>query len=403
METSCNGLDQFDPKWPEFQTDPYRFYEYLQNDPVHYVKETNSWWLVEYEDVARILSDSSFLKEPLLKLRGDKENSEELKLRKARPPNMVFRDPPDHSRLRKLVDRAFTRRMVDTLEPRILEMANSLLAQLYSKRHFDLVADFAFPLPAMVIADLLGVPKQDREKFKTWSEKDLLALDASQPEKVILEGIEAQNQILGYFRNQIAIRRGQKNDEDLLSSLITIEERGDKLSSEELESMCALLLVAGHETTTNLISGGILALIQNPSQLELLRHQSELMPNAIEELLRFVSPVQRTERVAPQDIEIKGKKIRKGEFLTLVLASANRDPKVFKNPNSLDIARKENPHLSFALGIHFCLGAPLARIEAGIAFRCLINRFPEMKLAAEPIWKPNTFIRGPRSVIVEVL
>lgn len=389
-------IDEFDPNQAGFVENPYPFYQRLRSeDPVHFVKQLNAWWLMRHSDVIRILNDPRFGKEALLK----KSEADMVRA----PPKMIFRDPPYHTRLRVLVNSAFTPQVAEEMRPRIKEMVEDLLDPLEKLESFDLVRDFAFPLPVMVIAKLLGVPSEDSEKFKAWSEAELLALDPTQTEQVRLDGVRSQKEQFEYFRRQIDLRRENGNKKDLISALISAGEREeDKLRPEELQSMLSLILVGGHETTTNLISGGILSLLRNPMQLELLRSEPSLINRAVEELLRYESPVQRTERVAPDNMELYGKEIRKGDTLTVVLGSANRDPDVFVNPESLDITRWENPHLAFAHGVHLCLGAPLARVEAAVAFSEVLNRFPNLGLDGTPVWKTNTKIRGIRKLPISV-
>jgi pimeloyl-[acyl-carrier protein] synthase len=406
------NVEEFDPTWPDYIQNPYPFYRRLrEEDPVHYYPPFDSFWLTRYADVNAVLSDHAKFRKQLpvdevtaqqrIPLPPELEDLNQL------PESMLFVDPPDHTRLRSLVTKAFTPRVVESLRPRITEIvrqSSERIRQSGSKK-MDLVRDYAFPIPAIVIAEMLGVPVEDREKFKDWSGKIIRGLDGTQPPGVLMEAGRANLELVRYFEKLIEERkksRGARGD-DLLSALIAAEEQGDKLSMGELLSTCVLLLVAGHETTTNLIASGTYALLRHPDQLKLLREHPELMPTAVEELLRFESPVQRTVRFAATDIKIGETRVSKGQAVVALLAAANRDPSVFNRPEELDIARKENPHLAFGKGIHFCLGAPLARIEGPVALRVLLQEFPNLRLEEgfSPEWNSNTVIRGMRSLSLE--
>jgi cytochrome P450 len=395
------SVEDFDPKWSEFVEDPFPFYKRLRSeDPVHFIPSFGVWWFTRYPDVSMILTDPRFRKEApeqpqgqIMPLPRDLASITEL------PPSMLFVDPPDHTRLRSLVSKAFTPRVVENLRPRITQIVQDLIELARSRGRMDLIDEFAFPIPAVVITEMLGVPLEDREQFKEWSDRIIYGLDFTQPPEVLLDAARANLELVEYFTNLIEKRRNNKTN-DLLSGLIVAEEQGDKLSTGELLSTCVLLLVAGHETTTNLIGSGTLALLLHPEQLELLRAHPELASSATEELLRYESPVQRTARFLSDYIQMGEKKIRRGEVAVAVLGAANRDPQVFKDPESLDITRRENPHVAFGRGIHFCLGAPLARIEAPVAFRLLLQFFPDLTLGGRPEWKTNTLIRGLKSLPV---
>jgi cytochrome P450 len=248
-----------------------------------------------------------------------------------------------------------------------------------------------------VIAELLGVPAQDRDKFRHWSQQLILGVDMTQPRRVRAAAGVAVVKLLNYFRELVAARRGHPAD-DLITALIAAEESHDRLSVDELLGTCQLLLVAGHETTTNLIGAGMLRLIRQPEALEQLRSAPGLLPSAVEELLRFESPVQRVPRAAMEDIEISNMRIARGQRVIVGIGAANRDPQVFAEPNRLDLGRQPNPHLAFGHGIHFCLGASLARLEAQIAFGCALRRLTAIQLAGPPVWSSNRVIRGLRSL-----
>jgi cytochrome P450 len=310
---------------------------------------------------------------------------------------MLTRDPPDHTRLRWLVQKAFTPRMVERLRPNIEQIADRLLDRMSARRESDFVAEFAFPLPATVIGELLGVPTQDQHKFRHWSQHLILGIDQTLPARMRKDAPVAITQFLEYFRGLVTARRGHPAD-DLITALIAAEESQQRLSVDELLGTCQLLLVAGHETTTNLIGAGMLTLIRHPDAFEQLRSTPALLPSAIEELLRFESPVQRVPRMALEDIDIGNTRIPRGQRIAVCLAATNRDPEVFEDADRLNLAREPNPHLAFGHGIHFCLGASLARLEAQIAFACVLRRFTDIQVAGTPEWSPNRVIRGLRSL-----
>jgi cytochrome P450 len=303
-------------------------------------------------------------------------------------------DPPDHTRVRKLVNKAFTPRRIAALHGRIEEIVALHLDAVSGADGMDLIHDLAEPLPAIVIAELLGVPAEDHRQFREWSSQLIAAIAARSLEERRDAGVPAIEKLLGYLRDVIAERRREPRD-DLISAMIQAQEERDALSDEELLATCNLILLAGHETTTNLIGNGTLALLREPEQLERLRADPSLLPGAIEELLRFDGPVQATLRVALEDVAIDEHVIEKGSMVLVNIGAANHDPEVFENPDELDIARDPNPHLSFGFGTHFCMGAPLARLEAEAAFAALIARFPKLSLVSDtPEYRPNPILRG---------
>ena len=305
--------------------------------------------------------------------------------------HMLNSDPPDHERLRRLVNKAFTARRVERLRPRITAITAGLLDDMSTRREVDLLASFAFPLPITVICELLGVPVADRDDFRTWSASivsNTVSPDVFQAHATAM---------IRYFMALLAAKRHEPAD-DLLSALISARDEGDQLSENELVSMAFLLLVAGHETTVNLIGNGMLALLLNPGELARLRADPSLLPSAVEELLRHVNPVTNaTFRFAASPIEIGGVRIGRGEAVLVALSSANRDPSRYADPDRLDVGRDSSGHLAFGHGIHYCLGAPLARLEAEIAFGGLLARFGSMRLAVPASslrWRPSTLIHG---------
>lgn len=308
---------------------------------------------------------------------------------------LLFADPPDHTRLRRLVSAAFTPRAVEAMRPRLAVIVDDLLDQLGANGGGDLVDALAFPLPVTVISEMLGVPPADHAMLRAWTGDLVKALDPSDDMTVFFPAAEAMRAMRAYFDELAQARRATPGD-DLLSALILAEDGGDRLTHDELLDMTILLFGAGHETTVNLISGGVLELLRHDDQLALLRSDPTLIGSAVEELLRFAPPVQLTARIATADVELAGEAISRGTELVVLLACANRDPDVFTEPDRLDITRGDNRHLSFGGGIHLCLGAPLARIEGQEAIGRLVRRFPDLALATDQVeWKPTTTIRGP--------
>jgi len=316
---------------------------------------------------------------------------------------MLFRDPPDHTRLRSLVSRAFTPRVVEAMRPHIQEIVNELLDRVEGARGMDVIEDLAYPLPVRVICEMLGVPLADQDVFKEWSADIARSLDASilpATSEVITRGQVSGDAIREYFRSLIAVRRKEPR-QDLLSALIAAEEQGDKLSEPELVATCVLLLIAGHETTVNLIGNGFLALLRHPDQMRALADDPALIQTGIEELLRFDGPVQRTGRMTLADVEIGGRPIPKGSIVAAVIGAANRDPAQFADPDRLDVTRRENRHIAFGFGIHFCLGAPLARIEGQVAIGTLLRRQRALKLVSDtPEWRESSVLRGLKTLPV---
>jgi cytochrome P450 len=380
---------------PEFLADPYPTFARLRANgaPVYLPLEgpTGGMWLVtRYQDVAAVLRES----------RISKEMS---RLEPAPPPmpldaTMLFKDPPVHSRMRGLANQAFTPKRIKDLEPRIGEIANSLLDRVEGRGEMELIADFAMPLPIIVIAEMLGVPPDDRETFRGWSNDLITGTDMVRgtADRRRRQG-EAIMALMDYFARLIAVRRASPRG-DIISALIEAHDEGGRMSEEELLGTCILLLVAGHETTVNLFGNGLLALLRHPDQRALLKRKPELLPSAIEEMLRFESPVQRgTFRVTTAPVEIGGITLERGEQVSAVLGAANRDAEQFPDADRFDITRSPNRHLAFGLGIHFCLGSALARTEARIGFGRLLDRLPGLQLVGDtPDWNQNTLIRGLR-------
>lgn len=298
--------------------------------------------------------------------------------------HLLNTDPPDHSRLRTLVSKAFTPRMIEQLRPRVQQIADDLLDAVQEQGEMDLVADFAFPLPIIVISEMLGIPSEHRQQFRTWTQTIVQSQGAALSPEKQAAGLAAEEAFINYVKALI-VEKQKHPDNSLTSDLVCIEEQGDKLSESELISMIFLLLTAGHETTVNLLGNGTLALLEHTDQLELLRSDPGLLASAVEELLRYTTPVSLTApRWALEDITLHGQVIRRGEMVRCVLMGANTDPQQFADPEVLNILRRENQQLAFGKGIHFCLGAPLARLEGQIAFGTLLRRMPHLRLATSP-------------------
>jgi pimeloyl-[acyl-carrier protein] synthase len=367
---------------PSFLADPYLHYRHLrESDPVHWDQARGSWILTRYAEVATVLRDD-----------------DRFSAQQGYPTSMLVSDPPDHTRLRSLVAKAFTARIVGAIAPRIELIVDDLLDEAAAAGDIDGIAQFSYPLPLTVIAELLGVEPERRDFFRTQSVKIAVALGPIKDTNISLRANEGREQLLAYFSTLIEKRRAEPR-EDLISALIPAEDRGDFLNHAELLAMLLLLLVGGHETTVNLIGNGLLALLRRPDQLAFLRENEGTEKRAVEEFLRFDSPVQYSGRVATTDLDLGGKHIRAGQGIRMILAAANRDPDVFGNPDRLDITRDPNPHVAFGHGIHFCLGAQLARLEAQIAIPALIRRFPHLRRAADTVtWRPAAVLRGLESL-----
>jgi cytochrome P450 len=389
----------FNPMDPDFIADPYPMYHRLRSqDPVHQ-SPLGFWVLTRYEDVVASLRDPRLAKEAIAAFVAARFGREIPGM----GLSMLDRDPPDHTRLRSLVSKAFTPRVVETLRPRIQQVVDDLLARVEGTGSMDLIEQFAYPIPVIVICEMLGVPVEDHQQFKSWGLDIARGLDATLlpiDSDVGPRSISARRALSGYFRELIARRRASPRA-DLLSGLITAEEAGDKLNEEELLATCILLLVAGHETTVNLIGNGTLALLRNPDQLRLLQENPGLIGTAVEELLRYDGPVQRSARIPSEDVTIGGRTIGKGEMVMPFIGAADRDPAQFPDPDRLDIRRADNRHIAFGWGIHFCLGAPLARVEGQIAINTLVQRLPKLALATEaPEHRLSLTLRGLKTLPV---
>ncbi len=390
----------FDPTRKELRSDPYPFWRELrEKDPFHRSYPADGWVLTRYDDCMEVLSDKSFS--------SDERNLrvwDRLMRRRRRlglPPDFyednvasfLRLDPPDHTRMRTLVNKAFTPRAVERMRSRTEGVVDEILAGFPPHGSVELVGQFAAPLPVVVIAEMLGVPTRDREQFRAWSDAVVRLLGEStvEDEKVARE---ARDELRAYFDVICDERRAAPQD-DLITALVQAEEDGDRLSRDELHATLVLLLVAGNETTTKLIGNGLLALLANPDQAAILREEPKRIAGAVDELLRFDGPVQLTSRMVTEDREMQGHRLEKGMQIVLVLAAANRDPARYADPERLDVTRENVRPLSFGHGIHHCLGAQLARMETAIAIEALLTRLEDVRLAGEVTWSDNTILRGP--------
>jgi cytochrome P450 PksS len=390
---------------PGFKANPFPFYARLRAEAPAYRMTLPTgemaWLITRYDDVAMVLKDERFVKDTANALTpGQAANQPWFrKVLRALKRNMLNRDPPDHTRLRGLV-KAFSPRLIEQMRGRIEILTDDLLDAVQGRGRMDLIRDYALPLPATIIAEMLGVPVEDRHVFHRGTNAIIAAASSSW---AMVKAIPSAWSLLRYIRKIVRMRRADPRD-DLVSALAQAEEAGDTLSEDELLAMVFLLLAAGHETTVNLIGNGILALLEHPDQMDKLRNGPALIKPAVEELLRYTSPVEMaTERYAREDVSMAGVTIPRGEMVFAVIASANRDERQFADPDALDVTREPNKHLAFGLGPHFCLGAPLARLEGQIAINTLLRRAPDLRLAGapdRPRWRRGLLLRGLESLPV---
>lgn len=379
---------------PEFQTDPYPILAKLRRlDPVHKDEALNRHVLTRHDDVEALLFNRSLSVDPRNAAPGTFEAMFAFG-EGDREPSMLFSDPPYHTRLRGLVSKAFTAKAVEQLRPRIQEIVDELLDAIDREGEVDLIESFAGPLPTIVIAEMLGVDPADRADFKRWSDLGVMNFNPMLSPEERARVDEAGAALEAYFQRAIDERRTTPRV-DLITSLIVAEERGDRLTDGEIISMCTLLLAAGNVTTTDLIGNGVLALLRNPDELRKLQDDPTLIKNAVEEMLRYDSPVVQSGRIPLADYEIGDVAIGPGQSVTPVLAAANRDPAAHPDADTFDITRADTNHHSFGGGVHFCLGAPLARAEAQVAVGSLVRRYPAMRLGNSPLeWRRVPSFRG---------
>ncbi|WP_233526413.1 cytochrome P450 [Actinomadura spongiicola] len=396
----------YDPWSPEFVADPYPTFERLRVDsPVFFHEPTRQWVISRYEDVNALLRDRR-LGRTYLHLASHEEFGQQPEAEFLRPfwdlvrAGMLDMEPPVHTRLRRLVSKAFTAPMVEGLRPTIRRLSEELAAGLAERGGGDLIAEVAEPLPVNVIAEMLGVPVADRPLLRPWSADICGMYELNPPDDVQRTAVRAATEFSDYLRALARTRRAEPRD-DLITALAHVVDEGDRLTEDELIGTCVLLLNAGHEATVNSTGNGWWSLFRNPGELERLRADPSLVPTAVEELLRYDTSAPMFERWVLEDITVGGVDIPRGSEVALQFASANRDPEVFTDPDRLDLSRVPNPHITFGLGIHYCLGAPLARIELAESYGALLRRMPELRLSAEPKWKPGFVLRGLQALYVE--
>jgi pimeloyl-[acyl-carrier protein] synthase len=383
----------------EFFQNPYPFYEQVRSThPIYWgnLFKYPGWYVTGYEEAITILKDTRFKNR--IPLPETSKKYEQLK--NIQNDMMLFKNQPDHKRLRFLVSNVFTPRMVEHLRPYIQETVNDLLQSVQHKKSMDVISDFAFPLASLIIAKILGVPGEDRYQFREWALSLIQTIDFTRSRKALDNGNAITINLRNYFKKLMEKRR-QSPEEDLISLLIKEEQQGDKLTDEELVATCILLVIAGHETTVNLISNSILTLLKHPHQMMKLKENPALIENAVEEFLRYESPTQMTARIASEDIEIHGTTIKKGDQVYILLGAANRDPNQFAHAHLLDITRNPNPHLAFGYGTHFCLGAPLARLEAQIAIQTLLQQMDNIQLTSSDLpWRKLMGFRSLKELLI---
>lgn len=379
----------YNPLSSALRADPYATYEELRRkDPVHRMRLQDGWVLTDYADVDMVLRDSRRFGNAGRDFGYIPQIS------------MLDLDPPEHTKIRALVSHGFTPRSVAALEPRIRETVDGLLRGLEDKPRFDLIEEIAFPLPVIVIAEMLGVPPEDREQFNEWSNVASLIVDPLLNEQQVRRVQQTVDEVFAYFE-AIAEERRRDPKDDLVSALVTAEVDGERLDRDDLLVNLLLVLVAGNETTRNLIGNGTLALLRNPDELRRLRDDPSMLNAAIDEFLRFDSPVQIDSRIAREPIELRGKRIATGQRVLCLLGAANRDPQAFPDAHLLDVGRAAGNHLAFGRGIHYCLGSPLAKLEAQVVFEALLPRLEDLRLAEEPRFRDQVTLRGLESLWLE--
>lgn len=392
----------FNPLDPEFRRDPYPQYHRLREaDPVHR-SPAGFVVLTRHEDVSLVVRDPRCSREvpryatnPVVRtMLLTEEQALAPSIRALRDHSMLNLDPPDHDRLRRLVSKAFTPRAVEALRGHIQDVVDCLLARVRTQGRMDVIGDVAFPLPFTVISEMLGMPMDRREELRDWSQRMTRALEPFLTPEQVADAADASQRMMGHIASVVADRRRRPGD-DMLSALIAAEERGDRLTDDELLATVALLYIAGHETTVNLVGNGLLALLRHPEELQRLRREPGLAGQAVEEALRYDSPVQFTGRVTIEPVSVGGQEVGAGEVVLAVLAAANRDPAVFDGPDRFEITRPDaGRHVSFGGGVHFCLGAALARAEAQVALGAIVGRLDDLDLDGEPTWRDTVTLRG---------
>jgi len=386
----------------DYIDNPYKTYNLMRSHrPILFSQTTRLHWVTKMEFAQEMLRDKRFSVDDRKYPIADKRRKEfkkagrEIMLEQFENPSMLKLDPPDHSRIRRLVQYGFTNRYITSLEPEIKKIVEDCLDKIHNKDSFDLIEDLAKPLPAIVIAKMMGLPNEDLNQFQAWSEDLLVGVGGiGTSREDIKKSGDAYEALINYFEKIILSRKNSPGD-DFIGKLIQAEEEGDKLNIKEMYGTCLLLLIAGHETTTRLIGNGMFTLFNHPENITHLRNDFTLIPNAIEEMLRYEPPVHATVRFAENDMEYNNKSYKRGTAFAVSIAGANRDPEANDNPNEFNIFRKDIKHISFGYGPHMCIGASLARIESRIAFETLFERFTNLNLLDKnPEWGKNLIFRG---------
>ena len=386
----------------DYIDNPYKTYNLMRSHkPILFSQTTRLYWVTKMDFAQEMLRDKRFSVDDRKYPIADKRRKEfkkagrEIMLEQFENPSMLKLDPPDHSRIRKLVQYGFTNRYITSLEPEIKKVVEDCLNKVHNQDSFDLIEDLAKPLPAIVIAKMMGLPNEDLDQFQAWSEDLLVGVGGiGTSREDIKKSGDAYEALINYFEKIILSRKNSPGD-DFIGKLIQAEEEGDKLNIKEMYGTCLLLLIAGHETTTRLIGNGMFTLFNHLDQMNYLKNNFDLIPNAIEEMLRFEPPVHATVRFSENDMTYNEKNYKRGTAFAVSIAGANRDPEANKNPNEFDIAREDIKHISFGYGPHMCIGASLARIESRIAFECLFERFENLELVDKnPVWGRNLIFRG---------
>ena len=401
--TQPSDISYFNPLSPDVLTDPYPYYEWLRkHDPVHWGAsgDPNSdgcWYITRYDDATDILKDQRFGRE-IWRINSDVAPSDvslaDHPLEAIKNQWMVLRDPPAHTHLRQLVQRVFTPKMIARMAPRIAEIASQLLENHRDTGSIEVITDFSLPFAVIVIAELLGVPAEDRHLFLPWTKALSAVIEFEQTDDVQKQGTKAILELNEYLR-QIIKKRRQDSQEDLISALLAPQARNQISSEDELLGTCTQLLFGGNEPIAHMIGNGVLALLQYPEQKAKWRTNPSLASTAVDEIMRYDSSVQMTFRYALEDVVFGGKRIRQGDLVAIVFGSANRDANHFPHPNQLDLSRSPNRHLSLGLGIHYCMGAALGRVEGEIAFNLLLGRFPKLALQTNELeWNETVAVRG---------
>jgi cytochrome P450 len=390
------GLSLYHLLDPEVLANPYPLFHRLRSeDPVHWDPFLHSWVVTRYSDVVTVLYHYSAERTPTPQQLSQLGLDALGPIAKVMVKQMLFLDAPSHTRIRKLASHAFTPQRVEVLRTHIRDITNSLLDKVESQGHMDVIADLAEPLPCIVTAEMLGVPVEDHQQLKAWSQDfaEMLGNFQHNPDRAA-RVLKSTLAMTDYFRSAIKEQRLHPR-EGLVNSLMNAEVDGDRFTDEEVIANCIVTMVGGQETTTNLIGNGVLSLLKNPDQLKKLRSNMSLIPSAVEEMLRYESPSQHTARLAPEDTTLGGKRIAKRQAVIAVMAAGNRDPERFPDPDRFDITRTDNRHLAFGWAAHFCFGAALARIEGQTAFELMLKRLPNWTLASESlVWRTNLGLRG---------